>query len=137
MTDHGAKILLIDDDTDMYSIVEMMLAGEGYQLTCCRTGAAGLEAMRRQRPDLLLLDIMLSDSTEGLQVACQMRQDERLKTIPIVFLSSIGESMGAEYGKEVCPIALDADMFVEKPFDASTIREAIKWVLQQKPPAAP
>ena len=70
MTDQGARILLIDDDTDMHLVVEVMLADEGYQLTCCRTGGAGLEAMRRQRPDLILLDIMLSEPTEGLQVAC-------------------------------------------------------------------
>ena len=135
MTDQGARILLIDDDTDMHLVVEVMLADQGYQLTCCRTGAAGLEAMRRQRPDLILLDIMLSEPTEGLQVACQMRQDDRLKSIPIIFLSSIGESLGTDYAKEVCPIALDADMFLEKPLEASTVRDAIRWVLQQKPPA--
>ena len=134
MTDQGARILLIDDDTDMHLVVEVMLADQGYRLTCCRTGAAGLEAMRRQRPDLILLDIMLSEPTEGLQVACQMRQDDRLKSIPIIFLSSIGESLGTDYAKEVCPIALDADMFLEKPLEASTVRDAIRWVLQQKPP---
>jgi CheY-like chemotaxis protein len=132
MSAAGAKILLIDDDPDMHLVVEMMLASQGHQVTCCRTGAAGLEAMRRQCPDLVLLDIMLSQPTEGLQVACQMRQDERLKNIPIIFMSAIGESLGADYAKEVCPVALAADMFLEKPLDATMVREAVCWVLGQK-----
>jgi DNA-binding response OmpR family regulator len=136
MSTGNARILLIDDDPDMHDVVEVMLAGKGYQIQHCRTGDAGLEAMSRTRPDLVLLDIMLADPNEGLQVACQMRQNERLKTIPIIFISAIGESLGAEYGKEVCPVALAADMFLEKPLDAATVREAVRWVLEQKPPAA-
>jgi CheY-like chemotaxis protein len=126
------QILLIDDDPDMHLAVEMMLAADGYQVTCCRTGSEGLERMRRQRPDLVLLDIMLTYPSEGLQVACQMRQDVRLKDIPIIFISAIGETVGADYAKEVCPIALAADMFLEKPLDAAMVREAVKWVLDQR-----
>lgn len=126
-------ILLIDDDADMHLVVTAVLAGPGCEVRCCTTGEAGLEAMRRQRPALVLLDIMLAAPTEGLQVACQMRQDARLKDIPIIFMSAIGETYGAEYAREVCPVSLDADMFLEKPFDATTLREAVKWVLSQKP----
>jgi CheY-like chemotaxis protein len=126
------QILLIDDDPDMHLAVEMMLATDGYDVTCCRTGSEGLEQMRRQRPDLVLLDIMLTHPSEGLQVACQMRQDARLKDIPIIFISAIGEAVGADYAKEVCPIALAADMFLEKPLDAAMVREAVKWVLDQR-----
>lgn len=131
MGDH-ARIFLIDDDPDMHLAVEMILAQDGYELTCFRTGIAGLEAMRRQKPDLLLLDIMLAQPTEGLQVACQMRQDERLKDVPIIFLSAIGESSSSVYAKEICPVALAADMFLEKPLDSRSLREAVHWVLEQK-----
>ena len=62
-----ARILLIDDDPDIHLAVEMMLVPLGYELTCYSTGAAGLEALRREPPDLLLLDIMLTQPTEGLQ----------------------------------------------------------------------
>lgn len=125
-------ILLIDDDSDMHVAVEMMLVPEGYRLTCQRTGSEGLESMRRERPDLVLLDIMLAHPAEGLQVACQMRQDPRLKDIPIIFISAMGEMMGSERAREVCPVALAADMFLEKPLDAATVREAVRWVLEQK-----
>jgi CheY-like chemotaxis protein len=125
-------ILVIDDDPDMHLAIEAILSGAGYDVTCCRTGAEGLEQMRRTRPDLLLLDIMLAQPTEGIQVACQMRQDPHLKHIPIVFVSAMGEGSETEYAREVCPVALDADLFLEKPLHAASVREAVQWVLQQK-----
>jgi len=136
MSSGNAKILVIDDDPDMHEVIEIILSGKGYEIQHCRTGDTGFMAMQRSRPDLVLLDIMLADPNEGLQVACRMRQDEHLKTIPIIFMSAIGESLGTEYGKEVCPVALAADMFLEKPLDASTVREAVEWVLSHKPPAS-
>jgi len=132
MSTASARILVVDDDPDIHGVVEVMLAGLGYELEFCSTGAAALEAMRRHKPDLVLLDIMLTQPTEGLQVACQMRQDVHLKDIPIIFVSAVGESMGAEYAREVCPVALDADLFLEKPLEASRVREAVAWVLAQR-----
>jgi CheY-like chemotaxis protein len=126
------QILCIDDDPDMHLVVEAILGARDYELTCYGGGAAGLEHMRRSRPDLLLLDIMLAHPTEGLQVACQMRQDPHLQDIPIIFISSMGQASEAEYAREVCPVALAADMFLEKPLDAATVREAVQWVLQQR-----
>jgi len=114
-----------------------MILGGQYELTCCRTAAEGLASMRRNRPDLLLLDIMLTYPSEGLQVACQMRQDPQLCDIPIVFLSAIGQSAGVDYAKEVCPVELDVDMFIEKPLDASVVRRAVESVLQKRYGGAP
>jgi CheY-like chemotaxis protein len=125
-------ILLIDDDQDLQHAITMILGPDRYDITCCTTGAGGLEAMRHRRPDLVLLDIMLASPREGLQVACQMRQDANLRDIPIIFMSAINEQIGSEYAKEVCPIALQADMFLEKPLDAATLREAVTWVLEQR-----
>ena len=132
MTTPKACILFIDDDLDMHLAIRAILGRDDYDVTCCRTGGEGMEQMRRVKPDLLLLDIMLAQPTEGIQVACQMRQDSRLKDIPIIFISAVGESCGSEYAQEVCPVALEADMFLDKPLEAATVREAVQWVLQQK-----
>ena len=135
MSSKPPYIVLIDDDPDMHLAIEMMLAPEGYELTFCGTGAEGLEQIRRRRPDLILLDIMLTHPSEGLQVACQIRQDPHLKDIPIIFMSAIDETVGQDYAKEVCPVSLAAEMFLEKPLSASTVREAVKWVLEKHTPA--
>ena len=127
-----ARILLIDDDPDIHLAVQLILEPLGHRVTCCQTGQAGLEAIRREPPDLVLLDIMLTHPSEGLQVACELRRDNHLKSIPLILMSSIGQSIGMEYGREVCPDAMSADLFLEKPFDAATLREAVNWILEQK-----
>jgi DNA-binding response OmpR family regulator len=124
--------LLIDDDLDMHLAVQMILEPVGFAVVCYETGAAGLEAIRHEPPDLVLLDIMLSHPSEGLQIACEMRRDRHLKKIPLILISAIGQSVGMEYGQEVCPDAMSVDMFLEKPIDAKTLREAVNWVLEQR-----
>lgn len=136
VNDRRFKILLIDDDPDFHQVVELLLGSDKYELTCCRTGAEGLEAMRQQRPDLVLLDIMLTHPSEGLQVAGKMRQDGALKDIPIIIMSAIGERMGADYAKEVCPVPLNADLFLEKPLEAGVVRQAVQSVLTKRYGAA-
>ena len=128
----SARILLIDDDPDIHLAVQMILEPLGHKVTCYQIGQAGLEAIRREPPDLVLLDIMLSYPSEGLQIACELRRDNHLKSIPLILMSSIGQSIGMEYGREACPDAMSADMFLEKPFDAKTLREAVSWILEQK-----
>lgn len=127
-----ARIVLIDDDPDIHLAVQMILEPLGYAVACYQTGQSGLEAIRREPPDLVLLDIMLSHPSEGLQVACEMRRDSHLKSIPLVLMSAIGQSIGMEYGREVCPDAMSADLFLEKPFDAKTLREGVSWIVEQK-----
>jgi CheY-like chemotaxis protein len=128
-----SRILLIDDDPDMHLVMKMILEPEGYEVVCCGTGSGGLETMRHQIPDLVMLDIMLADPSEGLRVACEMRHDEGLREIPIIMISAIGEKIGQDYYSEVCPGTASGDMFLEKPFDPTTVREAVKWILENKP----
>lgn len=137
MSAERPRILLVDDDPDIHLVVEMTLASQGYEIMCCRTGAAAVEVLQRQAVDLVLMDIMLEHPTEGLQVACQMRQDERLKDIPIIFVSSIGESAGRAYADEVCPVALVADNFLEKPLNLASLRQAVHRALAPRRDADP
>jgi DNA-binding response OmpR family regulator len=134
MSVSARQLVLIDDDADIHLAVQVILEPLGHKLACYQTGPAGLEAIRRQPPALVLLDIMLTHPSEGLQVVCEMRRDSRLKSVPLIILSAIGESIGMEYGREVCPDVMSADMFLEKPFDATTLRDAVNWILEQKRP---
>lgn len=123
------NILLIDDDPDIHSAVKLILEPEGYQVQCALTGPAGMELARKSRPDAILLDVMLTSPSEGFHLAYEMRQDESLSGVPIVILSAIGRTMGMDYAKELGTDYLPANAFVEKPFDAATLREAVRSVL--------
>ncbi len=124
------NILLIDDDPDIHSAVRMILEPEGYKVQCSLTGAEGLAMARRARPSVILLDVMLTSPSEGFHLAYEMKRDEVLAGVPIIILSAIGQTMGMDYAKELGTDYLPANAFVEKPFDAATLREAVRNVLK-------
>lgn len=123
------RILLIDDDADVHLAVKMILEPLGYVVQCCLTGQQGLEAARKELPDLLLLDVMLATPSEGFHVAYDFKMDERLRDVPIVMVSAISEAMGIDFAREVGTPFLPAERFVNKPFDAKTLREAVEATL--------
>ena len=132
MTAQGKRILLIDDDPDMHDAIKLILEPLGYQVECCLTGADGLATLRRDPPDLLLLDIMLSSPSEGFHVSYEMKQDEALAKVPIIMISAIGQTMGMDYAKELGTDYVKADRFMEKPLEAAKVRQAIEEVLQSR-----
>lgn len=125
----GKKILLIDDDLDMHHAVLLMLQPLGCTVTCRSTGPAGLETMRKDRPDLVLLDIMLASPSEGFHLAYEMKEDEQLRGVPVVMISSLGRQMGMNYAKELGSEYVKADAFLDKPVDAATLRKTVETVL--------
>jgi CheY-like chemotaxis protein len=122
-------ILLIDDDADIHEAVKMILEPAGYQVECALTGPAGLEAARRRAPNLILLDIMLDSPSEGFHLAYELKKDDVLKAVPIVIISSIGKTMGMDYAKELGSDYVPVDQFLDKPFDAATLRSAVQKAL--------
>jgi len=132
MESTGQNILLIDDDPYMHEAVKMILEPEGFLVNCCLTGPDGLAAIRKQAPDLLLLDIMLASPSEGFHLAYEIRKDDRSTHIPIIVLSAVGKTMGMSFAKEVGTDYLPVERFLEKPFEASELREAVQQVLAKK-----
>jgi CheY-like chemotaxis protein len=114
----------------MRDAIRDILAPEGYDIECFLTGPAGLEALRRDPPDLLLLDIMLATPSQGFHLAYEMKDDARLKDIPIIMISAIGQRMGMDYMRELGTEYMPAEAFLEKPLSAKTLREAVHRVVQ-------
>lgn len=125
----GKHVLVIDDDPDVRESLRLMLEPLGYELTRCATGPEGRDAAASRPPDVILLDIMLSTVSEGFHVAYDFRRDERLAQVPIIMISSIGETMGMDYAKELGSEYLPADSFLSKPLQAATVIAAIEKVL--------
>lgn len=126
----GAHILLIDDDPIIHDAVRMILEPEGYRITCCLTGQQGKEIMQRDRPDLILLDIMLGTPSEGFHLAYEIRKTESLRQIPIIVLSAVGKAMGMDYAREVGTEYLPVQQFLEKPFEPEALRSAVRRALR-------
>src|SRR6266581_9604730 len=104
------KIVLIEDDSDLYSLIQYNLEKEGFTMAGSKTGKGALELCRRERPDLMILDIMLPDS-DGLDICRGIRGDPELAHLPIFFLTARAAETDRIVGLE-----LGANDYIVKPF---------------------
>jgi len=114
------KILLIEDDTDLYALLKYNLEKEGFQMVGAQTGKGAVELCRRERPDLALLDIMLPDS-DGLDICKGIRSHPELAHIPIIFLTARASETDRIVGLE-----LGANDYIVKPFFVRELIARIK-----------
>lgn len=126
---NSPRVFLIDDDPLLHDAVKMILAPLGYRVDGRLTGPKGLEALRADPPDLVLLDVMLATPSEGFHLLYQMRQDPRLRSIPVIVLSAVGHAFGLDFAKEVGGDFLPAERFLEKPITAQALRDAVHSAL--------
>ena len=123
------KILLIEDDVDLFALLKYNLEKEGFSLTGLQTGRGAIELGRQVRPDLILLDIMLPDS-DGLDICKGIRKDPDLAQTPVIFLTARASETDRIVGLE-----LGANDYVVKPFFVRELIARIK--LQFRNQAAP
>ena len=83
------KIVIVDDDIDIINVVESILTANGYQVLSANDKKEGLELIRKERPDLAILDVMMTTHFEGFELAEEIVADEFLKTMPIIIQTSI------------------------------------------------
>src|ERR1700684_1945870 len=81
------KIVLIEDDADLYSLIQYNLEKEGFTMAGAQTGKGAIDLCRRERPDLIILDIMLPDS-DGLEICRAIRNHSELAPVPVIFLTA-------------------------------------------------
>jgi len=124
------KILLIEDDTDLFSLLKYNLEKEGFALSGLETGKGALDLCRQLRPDLILLDIMLPDS-DGLDICKGIRKDADLATIPIIFLTARASETDRIVGLEI-----GANDYVVKPFFVRELIARIKLQFRNQAPVA-
>jgi DNA-binding response OmpR family regulator len=113
------KIALIEDDADLFGLVKYNLEKEGFIVAGAQTGRGAIDLFRREKPDLILLDIMLPDS-DGLDICKGVRNHPELAHIPVIFLTARASETDRIVGLE-----LGANDYIVKPF---FIREPITRV---------
>jgi CheY-like chemotaxis protein len=116
----GRTVLIIDDDPDFARAIAHLFESEGDRVLIAANGDAGMETARTARPDVILLDVMMRERTEGFYTLDAIRRDRALRETPVIVLSSIY----ADYPFfKVTPDAgwLPADAFVAKPVDPAAL----------------
>ncbi len=114
------KIVLIEDDADLYALLKYNLEKEGFTMVGSQTGKGAIDLCRRERPDLILLDIMLPDS-DGLDICKGIRSHPELAHIPVIFLTARASETDRIVGLE-----LGANDYIVKPFFVRELIARIK-----------
>ncbi|WP_376795871.1 response regulator transcription factor [Thermogemmatispora sp.] len=119
------KILVVDDEEVLVETIAYNLEQEGYQVVTALDGKAALELARRERPHLIILDIMLPE-IDGLEVCRRLRREPATATIPIMLLTARGEEIDKVVGLEV-----GADDYVTKPFGRRELLARVRALLRR------
>jgi DNA-binding response OmpR family regulator len=118
-------ILVIDDEKDLIELLSYNLGKEGYDVIVAHDGQSGLDVVKKHRPDLVVLDIMMP-GLDGLQVCQRLRADPRTGRIPIIMLTAKATETDRIVGLE-----LGADDYVTKPFSPREVIARLKAVLRR------
>lgn len=119
------KIFVVDDEEDILDLVDYVLTKEGYQVKRFETGEEILQQIRTDRPDLVLLDLMLP-GVDGLEVCKLLKRNPEHASIPIIMLTAKGEEADIVTGLE-----LGADDYIPKPFSTKVLAARVKAVLRR------
>src|SRR3990172_10855607 len=130
---HKKRILLIEDEEDIAALIKLQAEATGYKLNVEVDGINGYRAIEREKPDLVILDIMLPGQN-GLDVCRKIKSNPDLRDVPVIILTAKSEEIDIVLGLE-----LGADDYVAKPFSPKVLFSRIKAVMrrQKEPEKAP
>jgi len=120
-----AKILAVDDERDMLELLQMNLSAQGYIVVTVETAEQAIESIGRDRPDLVLLDVMLQDSS-GIDLAARLKNRPETSGIPVILLTAKDTEMDIVVGLKV-----GADDYITKPFSMQVLAARIEAVLRR------
>jgi CheY-like chemotaxis protein len=120
------KILIVDDDRDVYESMKIVLEAEGYAVDWATNGTEAIEKAKAGKPDLMILDVMMNTDDEGFQVSYRMRQDPELLHVPIVMVTSVGTKTGFSFDRNRDQDFLPVNEFLEKPVDPKVLIDKVR-----------
>ncbi len=119
----GRTILLVDDDADFVAQNKAVLEGAGYRVLAAYNGQECLARAAADRPDLIVLDVMMASPTEGFHVTYDLRRQEATRAIPVLMVTSVNEFVPYTFSADETWLPVDA--FIEKPIAPQRLLEEV------------
>lgn len=131
------RILIVDDDPDLANSMKVVLESKGYDVSLASNGEEGLEKAKSEKPDVMVLDVMMESISTGFNVCRELKKDEKYKDIAIIVLTAIKQETGLDFNKEAGDEEwLPADDYCEKPLDSNDLITKVENLLKKTKDAA-
>ncbi len=124
MASESKRVVCIEDEPEMIDLVRLILGRKGFYVIGANGGIEGLETVRREKPDLILLDLMMPDM-DGWEVYQQIKADPNLRTIPVIVVTAKAQSIDKVLGLHIAKV----DDYITKPFGPQELLESVEKIL--------
>ena len=121
------RIICVEDESEMIDLIRLILSRRGFDVKGANGGKEGLEAIRKDLPDLVLLDLMMPDM-DGWEVYQQMKADEKTRSIPVIVVTAKAQSIDKVLGLHIAKV----DDYIAKPFSPQELLNSVEKVLSAK-----
>jgi len=128
----SGKILLVDDDPDFLEMHKAVLLNHGYDVLTATSGQEGLERIRAEMPDLIILDLMMEKHDAGFSFSKTLKTDPLFKKIPILMVTSVAEVTGFRFSLEEDGYWMKTDDFLDKPVMPEVLLERVDKLLRER-----
>ncbi|MCZ7544752.1 MAG: response regulator [Anaerolineae bacterium] len=122
--DGMTRVVCIEDESEMIDLVKLILSRRGFKVTGAMGGREGLEAIAREKPDLVLLDLMMPDM-DGWEVYQQMKANESMRDIPVIVVTAKAQSIDKVLGLHIAKV----DDYITKPFGPQELLSSVERIL--------
>jgi DNA-binding response OmpR family regulator len=118
------RVVCIEDEPEMIDLVSLILGRKGFDVIGANGGIEGLETVRKEKPDVILLDLMMPDM-DGWEVYQQIKADEELRHIPVIVVTAKAQSIDKVLGLHIAKV----DDYITKPFGPQELLESVEKIL--------
>ncbi|MCK4430126.1 MAG: response regulator [Candidatus Aminicenantes bacterium] len=128
----SAKILIIDDDIDFINATKMILETKSYEILFAYDKDAGMKIIETERPDLIILDVMMKRLSDGFKLCYQLKHDPKYKNIPVIIVTAVTKETGLRFSPETDGEYLEAEDLISKPIKPDDLLNKVENLLMGK-----
>jgi len=122
------KILIVDDDPDLVEAVSIILESKGYEVVTAYDGVEGLKKARTEKPDLIVLDVMMPNK-DGYEVCKELKADDTYRSIPILLLTAVVSNIPTSKYTQQMGMETEADDYVDKPVEPDELVRRVEVLI--------
>jgi len=121
------RVVCVEDEPEMIDLIRLILSRKGFEVIGANGGKQGLETIRDQKPDLVLLDLMMPDM-DGWEVYQQMKADKEIADIPVIVVTAKAQSIDKVLGLHIAKV----DDYISKPFSPQELLDSVDRILKKE-----